>query len=106
MEPLRAAAGLKPHRYDLEVARLRAGPDTDEELAFEPFVTRQTVGYREMAWGGQGRFAAGSTGVHARLVRSPKPAWAPSWWPLPTSLAHASDSRQHALHYTGSGSTR
>lgn len=96
-----AAAGLKPHRYDLEVARLRAGPDTDEVLAFEPFFTRQTVGYREMAWGGQDRFAEGSTGVHARLVRSPKPAWAPSWWPLLTSLAHASDGRQHALHNTG-----
>jgi Protein of unknown function (DUF998) len=102
-QALWAAAGLTPLRYDLEVAHLRADPGPADELAFEPYVTFQTVGFRRSPGGDHdwSRFTEGSTGVHARLLRSPKPATAPSCWPLLTSLAHSLDDRQHAVNHTG-----
>jgi Family of unknown function (DUF6493) len=96
-----SAAGLAPLRYDREVAYLRATPGTDEELAFEPFVTVQTTGYRTMPWGGQNRFTEGSTGMHARLPHVPRSVSAPTCWPLLTSLEHSLDDRQRAVSHAG-----
>jgi hypothetical protein len=39
--------------------------------------------------------------VHARLLRFPESASAPSCWPLLTSFGHSLDDRQHAVHYVG-----
>ena len=100
-EALWSTAGLTPPRYDLEVAQLRAAGGANDELAFEPFVTLQTMRYRQMPWGGQDRFTEGRTGVHAGLLRLPEPASVPSCWPLLTGLAHALDDRRRAVHYAG-----
>jgi hypothetical protein len=75
-QALWATAGLTPGRYDLEVARLRAAPAVDGELALGPSATRLTA-------------------------RVPESASAPRCWPLLTHLAHPLDDRQFAVGRMG-----
>jgi hypothetical protein len=95
-----AAAEVTPCCYDLEAARLRAAPGTDEELALEPFGSLPRILFHEALWRRQ-RFTKDSTGVYARLARVPKSTPAPSCWPLLTNLAHPFDNRRFALQHSG-----
>jgi len=100
-EALWATAGLTPPRYDQEVARLRAAPAADKELALEPFASAPRSDSRGRQRGGHGS-AAASTGLQARLARVPGPASAPLCWPLLTRLEHDNlDDRQFAVQRTG-----
>ena len=97
-----AAAGVRPLQYDQEVAHLRTGPDTREELVFEPIVTPPVS--RPRGWGFLDPLLKESTGVHARLPRVPQAASAPSCWALLTGdLTHLRDDRQHAVGYGYAG---